>query len=189
MRIGLVMGLHGGPAGGEREAPRWGGIRERAREAERIGFDLVVLEDALLCRDEDETVGYWESSTMTAAVAASTEHIGIGHSVINAVYRSPALVAKLAETLDEISGGRYVLGIGRGNVPDLDYSVDPLERFSDQASFSGSPAQIAERLLAFADLGFGEVRVNLHHPRGELSAVLAEAIPAMDEVVTLLHRA
>jgi len=303
MRIGLVLGLHGGPAGGEREAPRWTGIRERALLAERIGFDLVVLEDALLYRDEDETVGYWESTTMTAAVAAATDRIGIGHSVINAAYRSPAMVAKIAETLDEISGGRYILGIGRGNVPDLDYAafgfsgeqrtarfaealqiirgllkdgrvdftgshwsardselvmrgprpagppivvaargpamlrlaarhadawnwwadapdvdalrpvvedleracdavgrdpatlprsldiytVDPLGRFGDRAPFSGPPTQIAGQLLAFAELGIDEVRVDIHHPRDELSAVLAEAIPAMAEVVKALH--
>ena len=51
---------------------------------------------------------------MAAAIAAATGRIEIGHSVINAAYRSPALVAKIAETLDEISGGRFVFGLGAG---------------------------------------------------------------------------
>lgn len=123
MRIGLVIGIHGGPPGGEREAPRWAGIRQRAQAAEDAGFDLVVIEDALLYRDEDETIGYWESVAMAGALAAATERLEIGHSVLNGAYRSPGLVAKIAETLDEISGGRYVLGLGRGNVPDHDYAA------------------------------------------------------------------
>ena len=123
MRIGLVMGLHGGPPESSREAPRWEGIRRQARAAEAAGFDLVVLEDALLYRDEDETVGYWESIVVAGALAAATECIQIGHSVLKGPYRSPALVAKIAETLDEVSGGRYVLGLGRGNVPDHDYAA------------------------------------------------------------------
>ncbi len=77
----------------------------------------------MLYRDEDETVGYWELVTMAAALAASTTRLDIGHSVLNGPYRSPALVAKIAETLDEVSGGRYILGIGRGNVPDHDYAA------------------------------------------------------------------
>jgi len=123
MRIGLAIGLHGGPPDGDREVPRWAGIRERAQAAEAVGFDLAVIEDALLYRDEDETVGYWESMAMAGALAAATDRIEIGHSVLNGPYRSPALVAKIADTLDEISGGRYILGLGRGNVPDSDYAA------------------------------------------------------------------
>lgn len=123
MRIGLVIGLHGGPPGGKRQAPRWTAIREQARAAEAAGFDLVVVEDGMLYRDEDETMGYWESVAMAGALAADTEHLEIGHSVLNGPYRSPAMVAKIAETLDEISGGRYILGIGRGNTPDYDYAA------------------------------------------------------------------
>jgi alkanesulfonate monooxygenase SsuD/methylene tetrahydromethanopterin reductase-like flavin-dependent oxidoreductase (luciferase family) len=123
MRVGLTIGIHGGPPGGGREAPTWHGIRDQGLAAERAGFDLAVVEDALLWRDEDETIGYWESIAMAGALAAATERIEIAHSVINTPYRSPALLAKIAETLDEISGGRYILGLGRGNVPDHDYAA------------------------------------------------------------------
>lgn len=123
MRIGLTIMLHGGPPDGERESPRWADVREQARAAEAAGFDIVVLEDGTLYRDEDETIGWWDSVSMAAAIAASTERIDIGHSVLNGPYRPPTLVANTADTLDEISGGRYVLGIGRGNTEDVDYAA------------------------------------------------------------------
>jgi alkanesulfonate monooxygenase SsuD/methylene tetrahydromethanopterin reductase-like flavin-dependent oxidoreductase (luciferase family) len=53
--------------------------------------------------------------TLAGAAAAVTSQIGIGNSVINPPLRSPAVVAGAANTLDEISGGRYILGIGAGN--------------------------------------------------------------------------
>jgi alkanesulfonate monooxygenase SsuD/methylene tetrahydromethanopterin reductase-like flavin-dependent oxidoreductase (luciferase family) len=59
--------------------------------------------------------------TIAGALAASTSRIRLGQSVINAPYRSPAMTASMATTLDEISDGRYVLGIGAGNSPTSDY--------------------------------------------------------------------
>ena len=84
---------------------------------------MFVYEDALLYRGKEHSDGVWESSTISGALAASTERIHFGQSVINSPYRSPALVASMATTLDEISGGRYVLGIGAGNTPDSDYEA------------------------------------------------------------------
>jgi len=69
---------------------------------------------------------------MVAAVAAITSTIGVGHAVLNSPYRQPALAAKIAATLDEISGGRYAFGIGLGNTPD-DYplfGIDADPRYS-----------------------------------------------------------
>lgn len=122
MRIGLVNELHGRP-GGPTPPPNWETIGARALMAEEVGFDVFVFEDALLYRGEKATDGVWEATTIAAALAATTHHITIAPSVINSPYRSPALVAKIAETIDEISGGRYVLGIGAGNTPDSDYEA------------------------------------------------------------------
>ncbi len=123
MRIGVTIMLHGGPPGGDRQAPRWTAIREEARDAEAAGFDLLVLEDGTFYRDPEETVGWWESVAMAGAIAAVTDRIDIGHSVLNGPYRPPTLVANIADTLDEISDGRYILGIGRGNTEDVDYAA------------------------------------------------------------------
>ena len=96
-------------------------MRRQADAAEAGGFDLVVIEDALVDGGLD-THGYWEGMTLAGAVAASTSRIQVGHSVVNPPLRAPAVVAQAANTLDEISGGRYVLGLGAGNTP-LDYEA------------------------------------------------------------------
>lgn len=122
MRIGLINGLNGRP-GGPNPAPTWESISERARVAEEVGFDMFVFEDALLYRGREHTNGLWESMAIAGALAATTTGIDFGQSVVNSPYRSPAMVASIASTLDEISGGRYVLGIGAGNTEDSDYDA------------------------------------------------------------------
>ena len=120
MRLGLINQLHGGSDG---NGPTWQSILNRALVAEEVGFDIFVFEDALLYRSAEKTDGVWESMTIAAALAASTNTIRLGQSVVNSPYRSPALVASMATTLDEISGGRFVLGLGAGNTPDSDYDA------------------------------------------------------------------
>ncbi len=122
MRIGLINELHGRPDG-PTVAPSWESIRQRATTAEQVGFDSFVFEDALLYRGSESTDGAWESVSIAAAVAAVTARITLGQSVVNSPYRSPAMTAKIADTIDEISGGRFVLGIGAGNTPDSDYEA------------------------------------------------------------------
>jgi len=122
MRLGLINQLHGRP-GGATPAPSWKSISERAAAAEAAGFDMFVFEDALLYRGEAATDGVWESVVIAAAVAATTSRINLGQSVVNSPYRAPAMTAKIAETIDEISGGRFVLGIGAGNTADSDYEA------------------------------------------------------------------
>jgi alkanesulfonate monooxygenase SsuD/methylene tetrahydromethanopterin reductase-like flavin-dependent oxidoreductase (luciferase family) len=121
VRIGLITPLHGRPDGPE--TPSWDSIRAKALAAEAVGFDSFVFEDALLYRGETSTDGCWESFSIAAALAEATDRITIGQSVVNSPYRSPALTAKIAETIDEISGGRFVLGIGAGNTADSDYEA------------------------------------------------------------------
>ena len=122
MRIGLIAQLHGRPGGDLH--PTWESVRSLARTAEDVGFDMFVFEDALVYRwDQDTTDGCWESMTIAAALAEATDRIHFGQSVINAPYRSPAMTASMATTLDEISAGRYVLGIGAGNTFDSDYGA------------------------------------------------------------------
>jgi alkanesulfonate monooxygenase SsuD/methylene tetrahydromethanopterin reductase-like flavin-dependent oxidoreductase (luciferase family) len=122
MRIGLINQLHR-PPDGPQPAPTWESISQRASVAEAVGFDSFVFEDALLYRDAESSQGCWESVSIAAALAAITSRIDIGPSVFSAPYRSAALTAKIAETIDEISGGRYIFGIGSGNVPDYDYEA------------------------------------------------------------------
>lgn len=122
MRIGLINQLHGRPDG-PTPPPSWETVSQRALTAEAVGFDTFVFEDALMYRSDEATDGVWESMSIAAALAATTSRINLGQSVVNSPYRAPALTAKMAETIDEISGGRYILGIGAGNTPDSDYEA------------------------------------------------------------------
>jgi alkanesulfonate monooxygenase SsuD/methylene tetrahydromethanopterin reductase-like flavin-dependent oxidoreductase (luciferase family) len=131
MKIGVYIRLLGRPDT-QPPAPSWTSVRDQALAAEAAGFDLVVLEDALLYPTDDGADGVWEAVSMAAAVAAVTSTIGVGHAVINSPYRPPALTAKIAATLDEIAGGRYTFGLGLGNTPD-DYpafGIDADPRYS-----------------------------------------------------------
>jgi probable F420-dependent oxidoreductase len=98
----------------EREVP-WAEYVAMARQAEELGFDSLWLGDHLLYRDPDGTAaGPWEAWTMLAALAAATSRITLGPLVACTAFHNPAVLAKQAATLDEISGGRFVLGLGAG---------------------------------------------------------------------------
>ena len=86
-----------------------------ARAAEEVGFDTIWLGDHLLYRYADgSTRGPWEVWTMLAALAASTSRIRLGPLVAATAFHAPAMLAKMAATVDEISGGRLILGLGAG---------------------------------------------------------------------------
>ncbi|HUQ43094.1 MAG TPA: LLM class flavin-dependent oxidoreductase [Candidatus Limnocylindria bacterium] len=98
----------------EREV-RWPEYLAMARAAEKAGFDTIWLGDHLLYRYADgSTRGPWEVWTMLAAIAASTSRIRLGPLVAATAFHAPAMLAKLAATVDEISGGRLILGLGAG---------------------------------------------------------------------------
>jgi probable F420-dependent oxidoreductase len=98
----------------EREV-RWPEYLAMARRAEELGYDSLWLGDHLLYRFADGTSrGPWEVWTMLSALAASTTRIRLGPLVAATAFHSPAMLAKMAATVDEISGGRLVLGLGAG---------------------------------------------------------------------------
>jgi len=87
-----------------------------ALRAEVIGFDTVWTPDELLWRPKDHPImGVWEGIAMAGAVAATTSRVKVGTWVMSALHRNAGIIAKAAETLDEISGGRFVFGLGAGH--------------------------------------------------------------------------
>lgn len=115
LKVGLSVPIIEGTMGGD--TPRWSDVLAISRAAEDVGFDSLWLCDHLIFRlpgKEHAPVGMWEGWSMLAAIAASTSRIELGPFVSCVQFRNPALTAKMAATIDEISGGRFILGLGAG---------------------------------------------------------------------------
>jgi probable F420-dependent oxidoreductase len=94
---------------------RWPEILDMARALDDLGFDSLWLGEHLLYRWPDRAPrGPWEAWGMLAALAAVTTRVELGPLVACTAFHNPAVVAKRADTIDEISGGRFVLGLGAG---------------------------------------------------------------------------
>lgn len=113
MKIGLILLL------GEDEEigapPPYAQIRANALTAEASGLDSVWIYDHLLYHfPEQDPQGVWEGWTIASALAEATERVELGTLVLCTAFRNPAVTAKMAVTLDEVSRQRLTLGIGAG---------------------------------------------------------------------------
>jgi alkanesulfonate monooxygenase SsuD/methylene tetrahydromethanopterin reductase-like flavin-dependent oxidoreductase (luciferase family) len=110
VKVGIML-----PVGGH-DGATWTLIRALAVAAERHGLDSVWIADHLLYKppDDGELVGMHEAWTVLSGLAAVTERVELAPLVLCASFRSPGMVAKAAATLDEVSGGRLILGVGAG---------------------------------------------------------------------------
>lgn len=132
MKIGLAMPITQNEQTGT--TLPYATIRELALQAEANGFDSVWIFDHLLYRfGERPTAGVWEAWTMLTALAGITTRVEIGSLVMCTAFRNPALLAKMAATLDEVSGGRLILGLGAGwHQPEFDAFGIPFDHKVDR---------------------------------------------------------
>lgn len=138
MKIGILLNHSKDPISGV--IPPYSEIKEMAQAVEAHGFDSAWLVDHFLFRfgevdndsdasdessddtdNEVETVGIWECWTLLSALAEATSRVEWGTLVLCNPFRNPAMLAKMAHTLDEICNGRLILGVGAGwHKPEFD---------------------------------------------------------------------
>jgi len=132
LKIGLILPeterqMNGGSA-------RWSDLRDMALLGEQISVDSLWITDHLIHREPgEEPRGMWECWSLISALAAVTERAEIGTLVICTGFRNPSLLAKMADTVEEISGGRLILGIGAGwNEPEYRAFGYPFDHRTDR---------------------------------------------------------
>jgi len=136
MKVGLIL-----PMGDELQdgvPQRWADIKALALAAEDAGLDSVWVYDHLLAEGPDQAAeSPWEAWTLLTALAAVTTRVRLGPLVLCAPFREPGVLARMADTLQEISADRLVLGLGCGwHQPEFDAFGLPFDervgRFAEQ---------------------------------------------------------
>ena len=122
LQLGLMVPIAEDSAFGG--TPRFADMLEMTRLADDVGFDAAWFADHFLFRPQPDDAfnmpsglderGIWECFSMMAGLAGATERIQLGALVACTGFRNPGVVAKIAEAIDEISGGRLILGLGAG---------------------------------------------------------------------------
>lgn len=149
--------------------PGYDEIRALGLQAEAAGFDSLWVFDHLLFRDPGlPTEGIWESWTILSALAEATRRVELGTLVLCTAFRNPAVLAKMAATLDAVSNGRLILGLGAGWYrPEFDaFGI----AFDHRVSRFEEALQVISSLLRTGELDFDgrhhRVRGGELRPRG-----------------------
>ena len=170
----------------EREV-RWPELRGIAAAAEDCGFDSIWLGDHMLYRDDGRPErGPWDAWTALAGLAASTERVQLGPLVASTAFHPPGLIARMAATIDELSGGRFVLGLGAGwNEVEFRTFGIPFDRLVSRFEES---FEIIRRLVAGEHVSFAgrfqqvEDAVLLPPPARTLPIMIGTAGPRLLEI-------
>lgn len=140
-RLGLHILTYGSP---------WPEVLATVRAADELGFDHVFGADHLFATGGDPFQPFFEGWTMLAAWAEATERTGLGLLVGANAFRNPGVVAKMAATIDHVSGGRFVLGLGAGWYDDeiRRHGLDPGAGIGERLDWLDEALGLIRRLLA-----------------------------------------
>jgi alkanesulfonate monooxygenase SsuD/methylene tetrahydromethanopterin reductase-like flavin-dependent oxidoreductase (luciferase family) len=156
-------------------AKHWNDILELSVAAEHAGLDSVWVADHMIFDFPNvEIQGRWECWTVLAAIAQATSRVEIGPLVSCLGFRNPALLAKMAETVDEISGGRLILAVGAGwHEPEFTTYGFP---FDHRASRFEESFEVIYRLIRDGEVDFTGTYVSAPscklRPRGPRNGAL-----------------
>jgi alkanesulfonate monooxygenase SsuD/methylene tetrahydromethanopterin reductase-like flavin-dependent oxidoreductase (luciferase family) len=127
----------------------WPSLLDACRLAERVGWDSLWIDDHLLADEGDPTDAKLEGWTTLAALAVLTQRVRLGLLVGANTFRNPGLTAKLATTVDHLSGGRAVLGLGGGwfKLEHEAFGIDFGTGFGDRLDRLDESARLIRRLL------------------------------------------
>ena len=113
MKIGVIV--PNGAVGVAEQVLSYAEIRALVLAAERSGLDSIWIYDHMLFHFQGKPrEGVWEGWTILSGLAEATERVELGTMVLCTAFRNPAILAKMAVTLDEMSGQRLILGLGAG---------------------------------------------------------------------------
>lgn len=148
MKVGLIL-----PQGYFNEYDGWDPMKawrrtlELAALAERLGFESVWFGEHVLAKWDARAIAF-DCVALAAAVAATVRRVALGFVVLNSTFRNPALTAKMAGTIDVISGGRLTLGLGAGfrEVEALAFGFD-YPRLSARLAILAEHLEIIGRLV------------------------------------------
>jgi F420-dependent oxidoreductase-like protein len=138
------------------ERTDWPSLRDAASAAEEAGFDSLWIDDHLLCDEGDWTSGKFEGWGIASALAPLTRRATIGHLVVANTFRNPGITAKQTMTLDHLSGGRAILGIGGAwfEREHEAFGIDFGSGFGERLDRLGEAVEIITRLLAGERMDF-----------------------------------
>lgn len=172
MELGLALPQYGFSVPGERPL-RWNTVVDWAQAAEAAGWSSVWLSDHLTFSLEryggaSEPEQLFEPLTALAALARATERVRLGTLVLCAPLRPPAIVAKIAASLDVISGGRTIIGLGAGwHRPDFDEARIPYPAIGARLERLEESVIVVDRILRGGSVDHTGVHVQVSGARAD----------------------
>lgn len=169
MKFGVCIPHYGAPLSLE-------ALRHTVQRAEALGYHSVWVGDHIITPEHLlPRIGplFYDAFVVLSHMAAFTERVRLGTSVVVVPYRNPLVMAKMVATLDALCGGRVILGVGAGDAPDefeaLGIPTSTRGRRTDEylramlTLWTQEPASFQGRFVSFKDVRFGPKPVQQPH--------------------------